>query len=306
MESFSDEQKNNLNNNDQSLVSIVNLISNNLKNQNSNNNNDLLNVSSNENNDAKKSKKDDDILLEIDQIIGKDDINNMLPFSSSPGSNETNSLNGKKSSTKVEIKDNHFINKGENSPYNSYLSPFELTEETLNEPISTTIFRDLYLIYHKLKFVINPYISNELKAYHIKQWDLWGPLLLIVFLACTLAINSQERSQTITLIFLIFWIGSFLVFLNAYLLGVQTSVFQIFCLLGYCLFPLNISAFILSFTRFIDLVRFALIGITCFWSLYSISGFLRNLTNSDQRYLVLYPSILLYIYISWFIFVTNH
>ena len=146
MESFSNEQKNNLNNNDQSLVSIVNLISNNLKNQNPSNNNDLLNISSNENNNAKKSKKDDDILSEIDQIIGKDDINSMLPFSSSTGSSETNSLNDKKSSTKVEIKDNHFINKGENSPYNSYLSPFELTEETLNQPISTTIFRDLYLI----------------------------------------------------------------------------------------------------------------------------------------------------------------
>ena len=307
MESLSNEQNNNSNNNDQSLVSIVNLISNNLNNPNNNtNNNNLIDFSSNENNDAKKSKKDDDILLEIDQIIGKDDINNIIPSSSSTNSSETSSLNDKKPLGKVEIKDNHFINKGEINPYDSYLNPYELSEETLNEPILTTIYRDLYLIYNKLKFVINPYISNELKAYHIKQWDLWGPLLLIVFLACTLAINSQERSQTITLVFLIFWIGSFLVFLNAHLLGVKTSIFQIFCLLGYGLFPLNISAFILSFTRFFDIFRFILIGITCFWSLYSISSFLQNLTIPEQRYLVLYPSILLYIYISWFIFVTKH
>ena len=306
MDSFSDKQKNNSSNNDQSLVSIVNLISNNLNNKKNDKSKDLLKFSSNENNDSKQNKKDNDILLEIEQIIGKDNINYMSSSSSSTDKSETSSLNEEKSSSKVEIKDNHFINKGKNNSFDLFLIPFELSEETLNEPIITTIYRDLYLIYNKLKFVINPYISSELKAYHIKQWDLWGPLLLIIFLAFTLAFNSQERSQTITLIFLIFWIGSFLVFLNAYLLGLKTSIFQIFCLLGYCLFPLNISAFILSFTRFIDLFRFALIGITCFWSLYSISSFLKNLTIPEQKYLVLYPSILLYIYISWFIFVTKH
>ena len=297
------------NNNEQSLVSIVNLISNNLNNSNSNNNKELPfpNFSSNDdnnNNNSKKSKKDDDLLLEIDQIIGKEDLANTMQ-SSINNNSETSSLNDKNIS-KVEIKDNHFINKGQNNPFDSYLNPFEFSEETLNEPILITLYRDLYLIYTKLKFVINPYVSNELKSYHIKQWDLWGPLLLIIFLACTLAVNSNEKSQTIVLIFLIFWLGSFLVFLNAHLLGVKTSIFQIFCLLGYCLFPLNVSAFILSFTKFFDLIRFISVGITCFWSLYSASSFLKNLSMPEQRYLVLYPTILLYIYISWFIFVTKH
>ena len=312
MEQISNVEHNN--NNEQSLVSIVNLISNNLNNSNNNNNNNELpfpDLTSHDNNNtnSKKSKKDDDILLEIDQIIGKEDIASSIQSSSTINNSninsETSSLSDK-NINKVEIKDNHFINKGQNSPYGSYLSPFEFSEETLNEPILITLYRDLYLIYTKLKFVINPYISNELKSYHIKQWDLWGPLLLIIFLACTLAVNSSDKSQTIVLIFLIFWLGSFLVFLNAHLLGVKTSIFQIFCLLGYCLFPLNVSAFILSFTKFFDLARFIIIGIACFWSLYSISSFLKNLSMPEQRYLVLYPSILLYIYISWFIFVTKH
>ena len=306
MEQISNVEQNN--NNEQSLVSIVNLISNNLNYSSNNNNNELpfSNLSLNDNNNnSKKSKKDDDLLLEIDQIIGKEDIANSIQTSSTNNNSETSSLNDK-NINKVEIKDNHFINKGQNIPFNSYLNPFEFSEETLNEPILITLYRDLYLIYTKLKFVINPYISDELKSYHIKQWDLWGPLLLIIFLACTLAVNSNDKSQTIVLVFLIFWLGSFLVFLNAHLLGVKTSIFQIFCLLGYCLFPLNVSAFILSFTKFYDLIRFIIIGITCFWSLYSISSFLKNLSMPEQRYLVLYPSILLYIYISWFIFVTKH
>ena len=184
----------------------------------------------------------------------------------------------------------------------SYSSP----KNTLNESIITTINRDLYSIYIKLIFVINPFISDEVKKYHIKQWDLWGPLIFNVLLASTLAINSDNRGQTIILIFLIFWLGSFLVFLNGHLLGVKTSIFQIFCLLGYCLFPLNISAFIFSFTRPPDILKFIVIGLTCFWSLFSASSYLGNLTIPEQRYLVLYPCILLYLYISWFIFSIKH
>ena len=301
------ETQNNSNNNDQPLVSLVNLISDNLNSTNmSNNNAENSSLSSNKNNNSNKNKNDD-LLLEIDAIIGKDNTDHILPVSSSNTPSETSTLNSDKPSNPIEIKENHFINKSQNNIYkNSYTTPFELSEETLNEPISTTIYRDLYLIYTKLKFVINPYTSNEVKSYHIKQWDLWGPLLLVVFLACTLAVNSTDKSQTVILVFLIFWLGSFLVFLNAHLLGVKTSIFQIFCLLGYCLFPLNVSAFILSFTKLFDIFRFIIVAITCAWSLYSASSFLQNLSMPEQRYLVLYPSILLYIYISWFIFVTKH
>ena len=302
MEQANNPKKNN--NSDQPLVSLINLISNNLNNP-ADNKNDSSTVENKQKDTNKAKKENDDILLEIDQIIGKDDINNTIEFSSSNNNNETSNLNTKKSLNKVEIKENHFIMKNGNNSYDSYLSPFELTEETLNEPILTTIYRDLYLIYTKLKFVINPYISNEEKSMQIKQWDLWGPLLLILFLACTLAINSPNKSQTVTLVFIIFWVGSFLVFLNAYLLGVKASIFQIFCLLGYCLFPLNIAAFILSWGNFHDIIRLIFVGLTCFWSLYSISTYLKNLSMPDQRYLVLYPSILLYLYISWFVFVTK-
>ena len=305
---FNSEIQNNSNNNDQPLVSLVNLISNNLNNTNMNNNSngDNSSLSSNKINNSNKNKNDD-LLLEIDAIIGKDNMDHILPFSSNNTPSETSTLNSDKSSNSVEIKENHFININQNKIYkNSYTIPFELSEETLNEPILTTIYRDLYLVYTKLKFVINPYTSNEVKSYHIKQWDLWGPLLMVIFLACTLAVNSTDKSQTVILVFLIFWLGSFLVFLNAHLLGVKTSIFQMFCLLGYCLFPLDVAAFILSFTKLFDIFRFIIVGVTCAWSLYSASSFLQNLSNPEQRYLVLYPSILLYIYISWFIFVTKH
>ena len=53
---------------------------------------------------------------------------------------------------------------------------------TLDESVSITISRDFNLIYTKLKYVINPFISKEKKYNQILQWDLWGPLLLNLFL----------------------------------------------------------------------------------------------------------------------------
>ena len=306
MENFQNNINNSKgNNNEQPLVSLVNLINNNLNNQSQNNNLLNTNIIDKENNSNinkinEEKKEKDDILLEIDKIIGKDTIENSF---TSPSINEDNSLNATNSSDKVNIEENHFLkneSKNSNISYKNYLS-----KETLDEEILTTIYRDLYSIYYKLIFVINPLTSDEVKKYHIKQWDLWGPLLFNIFLACTLAINSENKSQTIILIFLIFWVGSFLVFLNSNLLGVKTSIFQIFCLLGYCLFPLNISAIIFCFTKAYDIVKLIVIGLTCFWSLFSASSFLKNLGNPEQRYLVLYPCILLYLYISWFIFTTR-
>ena len=175
------------------------------------------------------------------------------------------------------------------------------SQNTLDESIITTINRDLFLIYTKLKFVVIPYGEKEKKAYHIKQWDLWGPLILDLLLACTLCINSKEKSQMIILIFVIFWLGGVILYLNANFLGVKSSIFQMFCLLGYCLFPLNLSALFVTIFRVNAFIRFILVGLTCFWSVFSSSDFLRGITNQDQRYLVLYPCILFYLYISWFI-----
>ena len=120
----------------------------------------------------------------------------------------------------------------------------EKNKNTINEPIRDTIKRDLYLIWTKLKYVINPFVKEKDRNKHIKQWDLWGPLIFTILLSFTLAIKSNEKSDMFILIFMIFWFGSFLIYLNINLLGLNIGFFQIYCLLGYCLFPLNISAFI--------------------------------------------------------------
>jgi len=206
----------------------------------------------------------------------------------------------KKKETSTVIQDPTNI-KSENQKSN-YAPKFSFLKNTLNESILTTIKRDLSLIYTKMKYVINPFISKELKNSHIRQWDLWGPLLFNMFLAFTLSFDTKEKSQMTTLIFIIFWIGGVILYLNANFLGVKASIFQMLCLLGYCLFPLNISAVIVTIFNLNDILRLIVVIFTLIWSIHSSSDYLKLITNSEQRYLVLYPCILFYLYISWFIF----
>ena len=184
-------------------------------------------------------------------------------------------------------------------------TPLNQKVYTLNESISSSIIRDLKLIYYKLKYVMNPFSSNVDRKKHIQQWDLWGPLLFITFLSCTLAIKSKDKSHTIISIFAIFWIGNLLVYINGNLLNSNIKFFQTICLLGYCLFPLNISALILSITNFYEIIRVTFVLITLVWSLFSVKQYFKSLTNDDQSMLVFYPAILLFLFISWFILVVR-
>ena len=176
---------------------------------------------------------------------------------------------------------------------------------TLDESITTTLLRDAKLIYYKLKFVINPLISNKDKQKHIRQWDLWGPLIFITLLSCTLAIKADDKSNIIVIIFTIFSLGGLLVYLNAYLLDSKIKLFPVLCLLGYCLFPLNISAFILAVSNFYEIIRFLIVLLTCVWALFSVEGYFKSVCSPEQKYLIFYPAILMFVFLSWFIFTTK-
>ena len=255
------------------------------------------NNSQNDNSYQEKDKINTlDNLLNMPNILDKEEEEEEIKEQNkNPTIEISNPLKGKKEMKLASI-----------SSSEQYKKALDNTEkDTINEPVSDTIKRDLYLIWTKLKYVINPFVNEKERNKHVRQWDLWGPLILNLLLAGTLAFNSEDKSQMIILVFLIFWMGGVILYLNANFLGVNTSIFQIFCLLGYCLFPLNVSAIFISLFNVNDALRFLIVGIMCAWSIYSSSDYLKNLTNQDQRYLVLYPCILFYLYISWFIVSTK-
>ena len=189
-----------------------------------------------------------------------------------------------------------------NSTEDEYKTPLTSKTYTLDEAISATILRDIRLIYYKLKHVINPLSSNIERQRHIIEWDLWGPLIFITLLSCTLAIKAKDKSKIIVIIFSIFWFGSLLIYVNGNLLDSKLKFFQVICLLGYCLFPLNISALILAITDFYEIIRLFLVIITCAWSLFSVERYFSSVSVPEQKWLVFYPAILMFVFLSWFIF----
>lgn len=76
---------------------------------------------------------------------------------------------------------------------------------TLDEPVLTTITRDLSSVASKLRVVLRPSAfvggsqsiedSGVLQA--LKDWDLWGPLLICLSLSCSLSINAGSQGPTV-------------------------------------------------------------------------------------------------------------
>ncbi|KRX38420.1 Protein YIPF6, partial [Trichinella murrelli] len=87
---------------------------------------------------------------------------------------------------------------------------------TLDEPVLKTILRDLKAVSSKLRAVIFPRSENQL----IRDWDLWGPLFLCVFIAVMLHSNDGSgKEPRFTEAFAITWFGACIVTINIKLLG---------------------------------------------------------------------------------------
>jgi hypothetical protein len=125
------------------------------------------------------------------------------------------------------------------------------TTTTLDEPVSETILRDVRQVFSKLRIVLIPLGSDSHQSVlqKLKEWDLWGPLLVCLLLSVTLSATAPDSSSSVVFaaVFVIVWCGSALVTLNAQLLGGNLSFFQSVCILGYCVFPLTLSSLVCLF-----------------------------------------------------------
>merc|ERR1719452_436188 len=103
--------------------------------------------------------------------------------------------------------------------------------------------RDLSAVASKFYHVLYPKEKGSL----LKEWDLWGPLILCTLMATILQghgteeRDSSEGGPEFAEVFVIVWVGAMIVTLNTKLLGGSISFFQSVCVLGYCLLPLVLS-----------------------------------------------------------------
>ncbi len=88
-----------------------------------------------------------------------------------------------------------------------------------------------------------------------------------------------------TTVFVIIWIGSLIITVNTKLLGGTLSLLQCMCLLGYCIFPIVVAAFVLRILLpFLPgVVKFLLIQITLVWAIYGIFSFIQLLFHLYRK-----------------------
>ncbi|CAL1716665.1 unnamed protein product [Somion occarium] len=176
--------------------------------------------------------------------------------------------------------------------------------DTLDEPITTTIARDLLSIYTKLVQVLYPPRSGSSREL-LRDWDLWGPLVLCLLLGILLSINAPPSQSlgVFTSVVVIISLGSLVVTVQAKLLGGRVSFFQGLCVLGYCVAPLNIAALVSTFVHLIY-VRAPVALAAWAWCVWASVNFLDGTKIEQQRILLaVYPLFLFYFVLAWMIII---
>lgn len=291
-----------------------------------NNNNNINNIEINpKKNIVQNSNSDNDSVAEF--ISNREDKQKSISISNT----ETDPLNpySKTSSTfkiiEITSEDNQFSRDKNNTSLspNSYKFPYSFNISSVNEPVHFTVFRELFLIFKKLKFVfLSPFICNKNKNnkkisyndidnndnidYHIRQWDLIIPFILDFILAITLRTEEKNQTGRTVWFFIAFWIGCGLTYFMNLFLEIQMGFFQICSILGYCLLPLNICGIILKIIKFWKLIRFFFCIGSLIWCGFGINAYLGILLPEDKikkKYLIMYPIMLLYFYFGIYLFI---
>jgi hypothetical protein len=206
---------------------------------------------------------------------------------------------------------------------------------TLDEPVMETILRDVRAVGEKLKVVMMPldYSQTLLRSTYsvlsttstdeqqqpqlsendkmvlrqLKDWDLWGPLVLCLTLAVLLSLKAptNQASLVFAAVFCSVWVGGTVVTVNAQLLGGTISFFQSLCVLGYSIFPLTLSAAAIGVLKifihtwlWLDAI---IVGVGCVWAMRASSVFVSLYIKPERRLLALYPVVFFYIFLAWLI-----
>ncbi|KAK3913453.1 Protein YIPF6 [Frankliniella fusca] len=216
--------------------------------------------------------------------------------------------------TRVEVYDDYGVEGEISIPGTSRSKTLgEPDFDTLDEPIRDTVLRDLKAVGTKFYHVLIPKEKKSL----LKEWDLWGPLLLCTFMAMVLqgsadkANSNNDGGPEFAEVFVIVWIGSMVVTMNSKLLGGNISFFQSVCVLGYCLLPTTLALILCRLillypqSQALFFIRFLVTVCGFGWATYASTVFLGDSQPVGRKGLAMYPIFLFYFVISWLVISHN-
>ena len=236
---------------------------------------------------------------EIDEKNNEKNVATNTPINNNNNLPMENTLNEKPSSGVLNIPNSKDENLNQNisiATDNEYIS-----KSTLDEPIKTTLKRDLLIIATKVKYVIIPKMT-ERKIEELYNWDLWGPLIFCFLYSIALSTgNNNSETSIFVLVFTIFWIGGFIITFNEKFLGAQIGICQVLSLLGYGMFPTTVAGVVIGFCKITNIfVKLILVLVGLVWSVVASVGFFSNLVEPDKKLLAVFPVFLFLFSLSMF------
>ena len=174
---------------------------------------------------------------------------------------------------------------------------------TLDESVWETLRRDAGAVAGNVRAVVVPFggeYRREKSQAVLRNWDLWGPLVFTLVLALTLTAGSakEKASATFTIVFSVLSLGALVLTANVILLGGNIGFFQALCLIGYCLFPLDVAALVCLAVP-VTFVRMIITLAAVIWASYASVPFISASVPPERKVLATYPVMLLYVFLSW-------
>ncbi|RLN06850.1 hypothetical protein BBJ28_00009397 [Nothophytophthora sp. Chile5] len=125
---------------------------------------------------------------------------------------------------------------------------------------------------------------------------------------------AEQSAMVFTSVFVVIWVGAAVVTINAQLLGSTISFFQSVCVLGYCVFPLNIATLVCMLVKVVVshiLLRMVIVAVGFLWStrvlifvrVAASVVFMSKLVPPKRKALTVYPVLLFYLFISWMVLI---
>lgn len=193
---------------------------------------------------------------------------------------------------------------------------------TLDESISKTFKRDVDRIVSNVKNVLdakrvflgrrrNSSGGGEEDAQlrqqqPLRDWDLYGPLIFVLLFGVCLSSSSSgggggksDAGTIFSVVFATVAFGGVALTLNVKFLGGKIIFLQAMSLIGYCIFPLDVSA-LLCLLSTNSIYRFAVVALGVAWSAGASVPFVSAAVVDERKALAVYPMVLLYVTLGLF------
>jgi hypothetical protein len=191
---------------------------------------------------------------------------------------------------------------------------------TLDESISKTFKRDVDRIVSNVKNVLdakrvflgrrNSSSGGEEDAQlrqqqPLRDWDLYGPLIFVLLFGVCLSSSSgggggkSDAGTIFSVVFATVAFGGVALTLNVKFLGGKIIFLQAMSLIGYCIFPLDVSA-LLCLLSTNSIYRFAVVALGVAWSAGASVPFVSAAVVDERKALAVYPMVLLYVTLGLF------